>query len=109
RMSPSGERSLAGSEKRLEAVRIPAPSGGTVVRVSGTVDETFDRVAFVSGLTGSVILDMDGVLRITSFGVREWILAMRTLPADYLGFVNVRPAIVCQFNMVQGFAGRGQL
>jgi serine/threonine protein kinase len=98
------------SERKLEVVRIPGKGGnGTVVRLHGVIDESFDRVSFVEELHGLVILDMDGVRRITSFGVREWVTAMRTLPADYLGFIKVRPAILSQFNMVAGFAGRGQL
>ena len=90
------------------ANRVPA-KGATIVRCWGVIDDSFDRVGFVEGLTGVVIIDLDGVRRITSFGVREWVTAMRTLPADYVAFINVRPTLVSQFNMVSGFAGRGIL
>src|SRR5579859_8124203 len=81
----------------------------TVVKVSGVVDDSFDRVAFAEPLTGTALVDLEEVRRITSYGAREWALALRSVTPGYLGIINVRPPVVAMFNMVKGFAGRGQL
>lgn len=83
--------------------------GGTIIRLAGVVDETFNHGEFTSLATVAVVFDLDEVHRITSYGVREWVRAMESLPAPYYGFVRCRPAILAQFNMVSGFAGRGEL
>jgi hypothetical protein len=60
----------------------PDDEGGTIVRLSGVVDETLDRAALsAAGL--EVVFDLDGVHRITSYGVREWVKAMEVLPVLY--------------------------
>jgi tRNA A-37 threonylcarbamoyl transferase component Bud32 len=83
---------------------------GVALRLEGVIDETFDRSKFSAGLHGKVVVvDLDKVRRITSFGVREWVGAVSALAAKYLGFANCRPALVSQMNMVRGFTGRGQL
>ncbi len=79
------------------------------MRLSGEIDADFASRAMVDGLAGAVVVDLDGVRRITSFGVREWVAALRSLAADVYCFVNARPALVSQFNMVAGFAGNGAL
>src|SRR5437899_411296 len=84
-------------------------AGGALLRLSGTIDETLDRPLLTQGNDGVIVLDLEGVTRVTSYGVREWINALSMLPAQYLAFVNCHPSVVSQFNMVQGFAGRGQL
>lgn len=93
--------------QRLE-ISAEAHPGGWLLRLSGVIDESFERRQIVDGRQGVVVLDLDGVRRITSFGVREWVTAMGELSAACF-FVRCRPAIVSQFNMVANFAGRGQL
>lgn len=95
------------SGQRLE-ISAEAHPGGWLIRLSGVIDEHFDRQQIVEGRQGVVVLDLDGVRRITSFGIREWVTAMREAQAAVF-FVRCRPAIVSQFNMVANFAGRGQL
>lgn len=87
----------------------PVEDGGTIIRLSGVVDETFDHAAISVGTSSAVMFDLDNVHRITSYGVRQWVRAMAELTASYYGFVRCRPAIVSQFNMVSGFGGRGEL
>ncbi len=83
---------------------------GVVIRLEGPIDEHFNRLQFVSASTnGVVIVDLDAVPWITSFGVREWVQAIQAIPNSYLAFINARPIIVQQFNMVAAFAGQGQL
>jgi len=81
---------------------------GHLVRLEGAIDESFDRNG-LAGLDGVVVLDLDGVRRITSYGVREWIAALQSMPSSSYYFAHCRPALVTQFNMVARFAGHGQL
>src|SRR5690349_7907259 len=84
--------------------------GGVVIRLDGPIDEHFDRVKFVSSSTNRVVIvDFDAVGWITSFGIREWVQAIREIPKSYLAFINVRPTVVQQFNMLTSFAGDGEL
>lgn len=83
--------------------------GGTLIVVSGPLDESFNPAAVVESAQGVVVFDLDQVNRISSFGVGRWVQALRGLPDSYYCFVRCRPAIVAQFNMISGFAGRGQL
>ncbi|HWU87312.1 MAG TPA: hypothetical protein VN253_08555, partial [Kofleriaceae bacterium] len=84
--------------------------GGVVIRLEGPINEHFDRVKFVSSSTNRiVIIDLDAVGWITSFGIREWVSAIKEIPKSYLAFINVRPAVVQQFNMLTSFAGDGEL
>jgi len=91
---------------RLE---VSKAEGGTLVRLRGTIDENFNRQAFVSVSRGAVIFDLAGVDRITSFGVREWVNALKDLDSTYYGFVGCRPSMMTQFNIVSNFAGDGDV
>ncbi|MFB6372662.1 MAG: hypothetical protein ABEN55_06030, partial [Bradymonadaceae bacterium] len=58
----------------------------------------------------ALLLDLDGVERITSFGIREWVKLLKQLEdVDYYGYVRCRPPIVDQFNMVYAFQGEGKI
>jgi hypothetical protein len=84
--------------------------GGVVIRLDGPINEHFDRVRFGAASTNRiVIIDLDAMPWITSFGVREWVRAIEDIPKTYLAFVNVRPIMLQQFNMVASFAGTGEL
>ncbi|MBK7861051.1 MAG: serine/threonine protein kinase [Archangiaceae bacterium] len=79
------------------------------MQLSGVIDDTLDTLHLVEGSEGVVAIDLEGVTRITSFGVRAWVSALSMLQPSYLGFINCHPSIVTQFNMVSGFGGHGQL
>jgi serine/threonine-protein kinase len=95
-----------------EGLAVSQRTGARLVRLNGILDENFDRNAMLQALAGStdpVVFDLDGVRRITSFGVREWILALQSLPTDYYFFIHCRPSWVAQLNMVSNFSGCGQV
>ncbi len=92
----------------LEANSIPEESG-VVLRLAGVIDEHFDVEQLTTFGGSFLVIDLGGVYRITSFGVREWIFALSKIKADYYCFINCRPAVMAQFNMVSGFAGHGKL
>lgn len=81
---------------------------GWLVQLIGVIDETFDWKPVTEAVDGIAVLDLDGVTRITSYGIREWINAMIALRRDFF-FIRCRPAIVSQFNMVRSFGGEGHL
>ena len=82
---------------------------GHLVRLSGIIDEKAD-LSFFSGFHGHVRLDVKGVRRINSYGVRAWNEAIRTVPADAtFEFLECAPPIVDQLNSITGFQGRGRV
>ena len=97
------------SGARNSEVRVQRGPGGCLISIAGTIDETFDRTAVAAAAADVLVIDVDGATRITSFGVREWTTALRSLSAAWVGFVKVRPALIAQFNMVSGFGGRGEI
>jgi hypothetical protein len=65
-------------------------------------------VALVAAaLADDVVLDLGGIERITSFGVREWMRFMKQLPQGVTGIyvINAPVVVVDQLSMVEGFAG----
>src|ERR1051325_7135482 len=82
---------------------------GCIVRLSGTIDEQFPRLQILKTSATVLIFDLSSVRRITSFGVREWRRCLDELSSEYYGFINCRPNLVAQFNMVSRFGGNGQL
>ena len=84
-------------------------TGGFLVRIAGVLSESLNPKSLAEGLHGTVVFDLDGLNRCTSFGVREWMRALAQIRADYVAFINCRPSILAQFNMVAGFAGPGEI
>ena len=83
---------------------------GCRIVLEGTIDEHAGLKKQLEGLGGHVILDLDKVTRITSFGVLEWRAALKELEsASSYAFIRCRPSIVTQFNLVEGFGERGEL
>lgn len=80
----------------------------TLIRIEGEIDESFDPSA-IAGRRGVVVIDLDGVRRITSHGVLQWITALRGLEANYYCFINCRPCTMDQFNLVHGFRQNGEV
>jgi hypothetical protein len=78
-------------------------------RLSGVIDENAD-LGFLRELHGHVSIHLGAVRRINSFGVRQWIEAIRATPADArLEFLECPAPVVDQINMVAGFLGRGHV
>ncbi|MBA3394368.1 MAG: serine/threonine protein kinase [Deltaproteobacteria bacterium] len=90
----------------LQITRMDIP-GATLLTLVGTIDADFDRKVLAA--SGVVMLDLSGVTRITSYGVREWMRMLSHSAATYLGFIGCRPPLVAQFNMVAGFACQGEI
>ncbi len=80
-------------------------AGITRVTIAGTIDEDSD-LAPLARLKGPVEIDLSGVRRLNSVGIREWMDAMRALASrSKVTFVRCSRAIVEQLNMIHGFLG----
>src|SRR5690606_26969932 len=62
-------------------------------------------------LRGYVVLDLGGIQRISSSGVRQWSAFVAATPqgAQGLFLINAPPVFVDQLNLVEGFAGVAKL
>lgn len=75
------------------------------VKLSGTIDENFVFDADVAKFKQEVWIDLQGVERINSCGVREWIKAILKTDAK-IHFINCSSVIVSQFSMIPEFLGK---
>jgi hypothetical protein len=83
----------------------------TLFRFVGIIDEAFEGRALAKGLAGQLILSLDQIRRITSFGIRQWIdfIGRASEACSKIYFVDCAPRIVDQFNMVANFGGGGHI
>ncbi len=79
--------------------------------LGGQLDESLDAAVFDPGGAKHLALDVERLSHITSFGVREWIRALKQVrqKLDGLYFVRASPRMTDQFNMVMGFDAGGSL
>ena len=81
-----------------------------VVTIAGVVDETSDLGPLTRLGERPIVVDLRGVRRINSYGVRVWLDAVRLVPLPTrLTFVHCPPPVVDQCNMVSGFLGHGTM
>ncbi|MDQ3335000.1 MAG: serine/threonine protein kinase [Myxococcota bacterium] len=87
------------------SVELTASDGAVLVQLAGFVDEKFAGFGEV-GDVRAIVLDVSGMTRMTSFGVRQWIKALDALPkaADVYLF-GCPTFLVDQLNMVLSFGG----
>ena len=89
-----------------EITRIEVP-GGLLVRVRGVLDGSFHGFGIPAGYNEELVLDLDGVQRVTSAGVRGWLSSKVELErASAVWLARVPPCVVAQLNAVAGFAGK---
>ncbi|MBS2013279.1 MAG: FIST C-terminal domain-containing protein [Deltaproteobacteria bacterium] len=83
----------------------------TVVTFSGRLSESFKGESLGRELAGTVVFDLGGVERITSFGVREWLqmLAVSQERVKKIYFAHCSEAVVNQLSMIRKFAGSAQV
>lgn len=95
-------RSTAHAELRQVA-------GVTVVHLRGRLNEGFDGRAVGEQLDGPVVLDLDGVERITSFGIRSWLEMLKVSCAKPLYIARMPTTFLNQVGMVRGLLGKGKV
>jgi len=83
--------------------------GRVTVALVGILDENAD-LRPLAELSGEVAIDLSGVRRISSTGVREWIDLMRALDGRCtIALVACSPASVTQLNLIANFRGGAQV
>lgn len=89
-----------------------ADASVTVFQIKGIINETFDGKGLARSVrTPMVAVDMSGVTKVSSFGVREWSQFVQNVENKVRGiyYVGCSPKVMHQFNMVSGFAGQGRI
>lgn len=83
---------------------------GVLLKLSGIITESAEFSPLLESVTGRVRLDLSGIRRINSSGVREWIRFIEAL-SDGREVLLERCAvpIVQQLNMISNMAGRGHV
>lgn len=76
-----------------------------MLSLAGDVDENAELEALVPQLTGRIELDLAGISRINSCGVRQWMHFLRELGPLELRFARCSPAVVNQLNAIANFRG----
>lgn len=79
-----------------------------LVNVVGLVDEQFAGFGKVSGEARNVIINVTGMARMTSFGVRQWLKSIEALPKTIsnLYLLGCPTFFVDQLNMVLNFGAQ---
>jgi serine/threonine protein kinase/anti-anti-sigma regulatory factor/predicted RNA-binding Zn-ribbon protein involved in translation (DUF1610 family) len=103
-------RELKPTSPRKAAVDLVTANDAALVTVSGLVDERFVGFGDV-GAMRSVVINVSGMSRMTSFGVRQWLNAMDALPKSItdLYLLGCPTFFVDQLNMVLNFGGASKI
>ena len=82
-----------------------------IVNVVGLVDENFRGFGSLGDAARTVVLNVSGMTRMTSFGVRQWLKGMDALPRTIteLYLLGCPTFFVDQLNMVLNFGGAAQV
>jgi anti-anti-sigma regulatory factor len=84
----------------------------TCLRFAGTIDEAFDGKKLANTVEcEALVLDLGGVKKISSFGIREWVdfITAAAARTKEIVLIECSPKAVDQLNMVANFAGSGRV
>lgn len=85
-------------------------TGVPVLRLTGTVDERAELESLGADIGTEVWLDVGGIRRVNSIGVRMWVEAMRAIPETVpMYFIHCSTSVIDQCNLVLGFLGHGNI
>ncbi|HVS17871.1 MAG TPA: protein kinase, partial [Planctomycetota bacterium] len=104
-------RQPAPSASSVASERIQLAADALCLRLSGVIDERCEAGAIFKQLPTHVVVDLSGIKRITSFGVRQWSDAMKGIPSSvrHLYALSAPACFVDQLNMVLNFGGRTEV
>ncbi len=86
--------------------------GITCLKFAGTIDESFAGIQAAAGIAcETLVLDLGGVRKISSFGIREWVdfITAAATGAKSIVMIECAPKVVDQLNMVANFAGSARV
>jgi len=76
----------------------------------GGFDEDLDIESILPEIKPNMVFDMEGIHKITSFGVKLWIDFLKKIPDSYeISYVNCSISFVDQANMISNFVQKGQI
>lgn len=78
-------------------------------RLSGRIDEYADLGPLAEALPQSATLDLSGLTRINSIGVREWMDFVATFGEKVVRLERCAPVFVDQLNTIANFAGSAEV
>jgi anti-anti-sigma regulatory factor len=92
-------------------VTTTARDDGLAIRITGAITEGTDFAAALSAARGHVVVDLSGVERVNSYGVREWIHFLRSLEAksSRVTLAGVSVVMVRQMNMIPEVRGKADV
>src|SRR5881398_3751764 len=98
---------VAAAARAKAAVDIVTVDDAAVVSIAGLVDERFGGFGQIPATVKTLVIDVSGVTRMTSFGVRQWLKGMDALPKTIteLYLLGCPTFFVDQLNMVLNFGG----
>ncbi|HEY5946624.1 MAG TPA: hypothetical protein VIV40_14075 [Kofleriaceae bacterium] len=82
------------------------------LKFNGMIDESFEGKKIARSIQGdTLVLDLGGVKKISSFGIREWVDFATTAVKQVKQMIMIEcaPKVVDQLNMVANFAGGGRV
>ena len=82
------------------------------LKFSGMIDEGFEgKKLGASAACDTLVLDLGGVKKISSFGIREWVDFVTTAGKQVRSMILIEcaPKVVDQLNMVANFTGGGRV
>src|SRR5262245_58478925 len=121
--TPSADRVVSRPSRPSQPVLPPGASAKLVIekfadggvagiKFVGTIDESFEgKKLGMTATADTLVLDLGGVKKISSFGIREWVDFATTAArvARSLVLIECTPKVVDQLNMVANFAGGGRV
>jgi anti-anti-sigma regulatory factor len=89
-----------------------ADGGVACIKFVGTIDEAFEgKKLGMTAASDTLVLDLGGVKKISSFGIREWVDFVTTAGKHVRSLILIEctPKVVDQLNMVANFTGGGRV
>lgn len=92
-------------------VEVITVGDAALVSVAGLVDEHFGGFGNLGDAVKTAVINVSGMTRMTSFGVRQWLKGMDALPKSIsdLYLLGCPTFFVDQLNMVLNFGGAAQI
>ena len=105
---------IAPGTRRIEGLKIERFSEGDILclRFTGVIDEGFEGRKVANGLTGQrLVVDLSNVVRVSSFGIREWLEFVGTAKkrTRSMFLISIAPKVMNQLNMVADFVGQSKV
>jgi anti-anti-sigma regulatory factor len=107
--APPGPEAAPAAKLTIEKF---ADGGIACLKFSGTIDESFEGKKVARSIQAdTLVLDLGGVKKISSFGIREWVdfATNAVKQVKQMILIECAPKVVDQLNMVANFAGGGRV